>query len=318
MPREFIFVTKEATPGVFDDEAAAGDKFVVRIDRANGFNALDTPVQWRLRSVEASNRVVQTGNEQVTSSGSLSTLMYPSQASLLALWGGTITGDPPEPPFTLTFDHARMMEDAPTNTMVIERYVGCMCQTFRMQANNQGDGVLTRSDFTFLHMGRSTITDTDRPTPSLSTYPTVKPYVFQDLKGRVILRTSGSAVRTHFSSAEIFVNNIVFPFFDEDRYPSRLSWRGRDVGANIRFRLENLDDRDAMIAATANTMELKFQAGTTPNQYSLNFDFHDEVRIMSDEEDRPLDGGFYHTVGAVGMLDLTDGTDLTITAAGPV
>ena len=69
MPREFLFVTKEATPGVFDATADPADKFVVRIDRPNGFNALDVPQQWRIRSVEGSNRVVQTGNEMVSSSG---------------------------------------------------------------------------------------------------------------------------------------------------------------------------------------------------------------------------------------------------------
>lgn len=314
--REFLFVTKEAVPGVFDDEAAAADKFVIRLDRANAFNALDTPVQWRLNDAAGSNRTVQTGNEQVTSTGSLATIAYPTQAPLLAGWGCNLIGDPYEQ-YTLTFDHGRIMEDA-SDTLVLERYVGCKNQTYKLAANNSGDGVVARSEFTFMHMGRSTITSTDRPTPSLSTYPTVKPYVFQDLKGGLILRTTGSSVRTHFASVEINVNNIIFPFFDEDRYPSRLSWRGRSVGANIKFRLENLTDREAMLAAAANEMSLLFSSGVTPNQYTLKFDFHDQVRVMTAAEDRPLDGGFYNNLTTLGMIDLAAGTDLTLTATGPL
>lgn len=316
MPREFLFATKEAVPGVFDTAAITADKFVVRTDRQS-FNALDVPVQWRIRDAAGSNRVIQTGNEQATADGSLSTILYPTQAPMLVKWGATIASDPPEPPFTITFDHMRMMEDS-ANTVEIRRYLGCKCKDFTLNANNSGDGVVCRTDYTFAHMGESVISSTDRPTPALSTYPSIKPYVFQDLSGGLILRTSGSAVRTHFASVSIKVANIIYKFYDENRYPDRLSWRGRDVSADIKFRLEDLDDRDAMIAATANTMEILFDAGVTPNRYTLNFDFHDEVRIMSDQEDRPLDGGFYHTVGALGMIDLTDGTDLTVTTTGPL
>jgi len=312
MPREFLYVTKEATPGTFDAAAAAGDKFVIRLDRSNAFNALDKPRWWVLRDMAGSNRKVQAGNEQVESAGSLSTILYPTQAALLINWACTISGDPPEQ-YTLTFDHVRMMEDA-SNTLVYRRYVGCKCSTFKLAANNQGDGMVVRTDYGFMHMGESTITVVDRPTPALSTYPSIKPYVFQNLAGNLIL----GGARTNFASVEINVGNIIFPFYDESRYPSRLSWRGRDAGASVRFRLKDQDDRTAMIAATDRTMEILFEAGTTPNAYSCNFDFHDAVKTMTVEEDRPLDAGFYQTTGADAHIDLTDGTDMTVTVAGPV
>ncbi len=312
MPREFLHVTKEATAGTFDTLAAAADKFPIRLDRANAFNALDKPINWNIRDAAGSNRPIQTGNEQVASTGTLSTILYPTQQAVLVGWACNIVGDPLEQG-TVTFDHVRMLED-PANTIVYRRYVGCKCQTFKLAATNSGDGVVVRTDYTFMHMGESVITVADRATPALSTYPSIKPYVFQDLAGNLIL----GGARTNFASAEINVNNIVFPFFDESRYPSRLSWRGRDVSASIKFRMKDQTDRTAMLAASAQTMEILFDSGVTPAAYSLKFDFHDSVRTLTVEEDRPLDAGFYQTVGATGYLDLTAGTDLAVTSIGPI
>ena len=120
VPRECVRITTETVPGTYN---SGGTVILPRLIKDNAFTGIPEPMQYIIRTADASNRKAQTGYGQVATKCKLSTPWYFSQSATLIPLAIAVGSGPLVLP-TCTIDHMTMLEDN-SNTKIYTRYLGC-------------------------------------------------------------------------------------------------------------------------------------------------------------------------------------------------
>lgn len=293
--QEFLRITKEATFGVFD--AAATETAIIQLDQANAFTMRAKPLRWSIRTHGSNNRRVQTGSAKTQLAGSLSTLIYPSQAALLLPWGADLDATTGQA-YSVTIDHAITMEDA-TPTVIYRRYLGCKVGSMNIAGSDESQLLRLKLDLVAQKPSAAAITATDFPTPTLADYPADAPYLFQHAAAGFTL--DGSV--TEFNSFDLTVKNILDATFNASQYVTRIKNCGRDVDLKTKLVYQRATDRAKFEGVTAITIGAVFTNGVN----TLTFDLNTKNFYADVSDDLPLDKVKYQEVSLESYVDGTDG-----------
>ena len=309
MARQALRFTQEVVPGTFPGSPAAGTQTNLRLVGDDAYPGRVAPNLFYVRDAAGSNRNVAAGAATFKCDGSLSTLLYYSQAKLMLPWACNIISDGGgsfKPAYTGTFDHLAQMEDAGP-TLIYDRSLGAVCESVTIRGTNGGDGVKVTFAATFKYLGIATITATDFPMPALTAYPAGQPVVFEQIAGNFSL----GGARTGFRSFEIQVKHVIDQIYDESAYPQAIKWCGRDVSWKVDMRHRSVADRAAFNAVTAQTASIALTDGTT----TITFDFKTNNIISAVTDSQPLAKAHYQSLDGMVLVDAAAGTDLAVTVA---
>lgn len=312
MAREFLRLTQETAFNVFPTTPGVGSQLIVSLPQSNSFTMQPKVDPYMIRSAGFNNRRVMTGSFTADLPGNIMTYIRPNQAAYLFGLASNLTGGNCLDLASFTADNAWMLEDGSCSPEY-RRFTGCKCN-LSFQLTNTGQGSLMLATMAIMAAGATPLTGsgsisvTDFPTPAAGDYPdNTRPYSFFDCAGGL---TIGGA-RTDFMSLGFDFGNILKSFRGETKYPSRISWRGRDPKLTVKCLYKTLADRINYEAVTPVTVSVTFTEG--PNSVALNL--HGVNVISNIEDDRPIDDFFVQTLTIENLIDTTAGTDLTVTVA---
>lgn len=297
--RQWCRITKEATFGTFDASAIAGDIAWITLDADNAFSMVQTPEFGEIRSAHAGNRVLQAYTNTTTLAGTLRTPFYHSQAALLLGWATTLTSNELS---SFTIDHF--------DSIRTWRHLGCKVRRLRIAGSARAES--GKIPLIFDLVGKKT--ESAAPTlaePATSVFPTALPYMFQESVGGLVVRDSGSAVRTAYQSFALDIANILSAEHEEDRYVDEIAYCGRDVMLDVDFKYRSAADRALMEAATALVVKLTLTKGAN----SVLFDLLTNATIRSLGRNIPLGNLARESMQVKGAFVGASGTDLSITIA---
>jgi hypothetical protein len=298
MPREFLRVTPETTPGTFN---AGGTHSLIDLDQANAYTLRPKPILVEIRTAGGNNlRATQVGRKE-NLNGNLNWLLHGSQAALFVDWccakpDGTLP--------SYTVDHCLMMED-PLSTLVYSRTLGVYVGQAGVTASEQNQVV--RANLQLVGTNVATITTTDFPTPVPADFANDPILTFEDATGGLML---GGTARLDIENFDLTIKNLIDVKFFLGKYPLKLRYCGRDVDWTSRLQFASMVPRNALTDQTQIAASIAFDNGTN----SLSFDMHGK-NYFSDVADQ-IDHGkvFLQQISMKAFVDPATGTELTATA----
>lgn len=306
MAREFLRLTKEQTYGTFDAAAASSDIVQIDLTGDNAFTMRPRPRMWSIRSAAGNSVRRLTGSSQMEVGGRLTTLLFPSQQSLLLPWGCSPSGTPNDL-FSVTADHGVLLEDG--TTIKRRRYLGTKVRTIEVGAEaGTADGNLVRVTYELVAQQPAS-PDPDAtafPAPQLTDYPTDAPYVFQHASGGFKV----ASTRSEYDRISIRITNNLHVPFHGGQYITRCRYKGRDVNFTFHNLYLAVTDRVAYEAITAQDAEVLFTNGA----HTAKFDFNTKNYFVDGiEDDLPLSSGYYQSLSLQAYLDAAAGSDFALT-----
>jgi hypothetical protein len=251
------------------------------------------PARQVIRTADAGNRRIQVVANRQVISGTLKTLLYPTQAAYI-MTANTITGTPPVlPSYSFEFfDSTR-----------VQRYLGGMCSGMRISSNAQQDYVSLETDWIFQSLDA---TFTVFAQPAQSNYPTENPYQHVNSSGNVKL--GGTAI-TLYKQVDINLKNVLVGTWDETSTISALYYCGRDLDFTAVPQYTAATYRTDYEGQTPLTWIIKW-ANAVP--HSVTFTCEASGYIDSIGDDLPLDGPGYQSLANQIFFDKSAATDFAV------
>lgn len=290
--RQWLAVTPETTYGTYN---TAGSPTWIRLWDSNAFTMRPRPLVATIRSADGGNRRRQRVASRQFSSGALSTLFYPSQASVLLNWAATLSSYVPQ---SCTIDH--------WDGVRARRYLGCLVKTLAIRsAATENDGVATLA-FELVALQPAS-PDPSLPEPAATLFPVETPYTHQQSAGLV---TIGST-RSKYRSLEITIGNRLVPTWDESVYPTAIYWTGRDIDFSTAIQYLSATDRASFESQTPLACSVGWSQASPAHSVAMNFEAANYLDRVID--DLPLDGAGYQSLSLQSFFDNTALNDLTMT-----
>lgn len=316
MAREFLQIVKESALGTVMGTPVAGtDSIYIRLTEAQSFQ-MDTALE--VETIPWGGGLSTPGelvSDHYSCRGSLSTLLYPSQAKFLLDWAITKVNQTPTPKLpwvtsepngdlaSCSVYHAIMYADG---TFERKRFAGTKVARGRVEVNRQGTTARLSLDLVAARsygnqMDASTDPDaTEFPAPAESAYPS-GPYTFKNTAG---LLKVGST-RTQYESLSIDWTNTLDGRWFETSYLTMLPFLGRSATLEAQLLLKvSPNDRTAYEALTAQDSEVSFTNGVT----TTKIDFNGQNKIMSLPPNLPQNQVFMRTLRLQNLFDPTIGS----------
>lgn len=306
--QRWLRITKELTWATFDGtgstptpttstvlwiELTGPDSYVLDAD----------PKRWTIRTADGGNLRTQRGSHRKGFTGSLNTLLYPSQAAQLLGWFMTPTGSGASkalPSFTCDFWNGRRA----IRTLGVRVSKG----TIKSTDSDTDPNVMLSLEL----LGKSQVDDgtITLAEPAISVFPlaTEIPFNHTHMSGHLTIAGSG---RTGIKSATVEVNNVLYAPFFESTTIDRASYNGRDVGATLELVDPTETDRTNFesqvksalaigwtISSPAKAIAIDMQGSCYPGSYKANASFSEDDAA---------------TFGFEAFRDNTSGTDMAVT-----
>jgi hypothetical protein len=291
--QQWLRITKESTYGV----RGAGAVAWVRLYQANPFTVRAVPQRQVIRSADASNRRRQVVAARKVYTGSMNTLFYPSQASFF-LTAATTIGD------TYTNDLDSYTIDYYDSTRTNFGLLGCKISQLTLSSSATQDYVPMSINWTAQQLDTTTVLSQ----PVDGNFPSEVPYEHTETAGQI---TVAGSTLTKYSSATVTINNVLAPTWDEQPYITNLYYAGRDVDYSIAAQYISSSFRTAFEAQTALTNILKWNRTGSGNSVTLTVNTKNYIGSIQDQI--PLDGPAYQTIGFQCFYDTGSSTDMTVT-----
>lgn len=303
MPAQFVRLTTESTYNAYNSAGATLDLF---LPSGNAQTIRPDAKFWEIADAGVGNRLVRRNVGWTSVGGTISTLLFPSQAPALLALAATFVSSPPCYDIaSFTVDHAIFLDFG--CTAIYRRYTGCKISNLALSADMSDGGYPWVAKIDVIGSTPRTITSSDFATPTLGSYPADDPYLFGEAAGNVVV----GAARTNFQSLSVVVANTIGAFRDENPYASSVSWFSRRIGFGGKFRFKSNADRLLYEAGTKQAASLELNNGT----HTVTFGFGGQTIIDSIADDLPMNDFDTYTLSMTSMMDgtLSPPTDLTIT-----
>lgn len=273
-----------------------------------------------LRTALARNRPDKSVGTTNTLTGSLRTLLYPSQDNLLVAWGFTRVdmgsgGTSDDVPWTTT-EPARDLASATFAAMVEDdslnqekyRYNGCKCNrmTLAMDAGTMGGAAVLTADWTGSERAASHANDVE---PTKTFYPSTAPYHLSD----AALTVNGSSI-SNFKSLSIMVENEVEARIDNRTYAQPIRGWGRTVTIQARQLYKNSPDIQALFLARTSLSSCTVVL-THPTSPTLTFDLKAAAQVTEYQRFRPLGTAHEEQYTITAFYDRSASNDMTVAFA---
>jgi hypothetical protein len=306
MGLQLVRITKEVTFATYNSSGThvdvflpMGDAMTVRVD----------PQMWSIKDAGQGNRFIKMNVGRKNVGGSLSTYLFPSQATFFLGLAAGLTGTAPcldLPSFTV--DHIIYTDNSCATYG--KRYLGCKFGDSSISCDDSDNGCLTTFKGSIIGSTAADITLSDFPNPSLSAYPADDPFQLYHTAENTGALTIGT-VRHDYKSMTIDFKNVLKPFGGEKRFASRVNYFGRQVDFTARLLLTGNADRAVYEAGTKRAVSVIFDNGVN----TATLDFGTNCAVMSLSDQFPIDDYFTQTIGFTALVDptLSPATDLTIT-----
>jgi hypothetical protein len=297
--QSWLRLTQEATFGIRNPSPSASQVIWVRLYQDNPFGMRPVPARQIIRSADASNRRRQVVHGRTVYTGSLSTLLYPTQASyLMTAIQGLGTNVPNQlPSYTLDyFDSTR-----------VQGYLGCTAQTATLTSNAQTDYVPVSLSWIGQQIDVN-LTALTQPTDG--NFPLEVPYEHVESAGNI---TVGGATLSKYSSLTTTINNVLVGTWDELPFISACYYCGRDVDFTARVQYLSTIFRQQFETQAPLVCSLKWNR--LSGGHSLTVNCETTTYIGSIEDEIPLGGPAYQTIAFQVFYDPFSGSDISVTAA---
>lgn len=290
---QLVRLTQETTYNTFPGTPGAGTQQDIFLPVGNAMTVRAMPQFAMIRDAGQANRTIRKNIGRTAVSGSLQSLLFPSQtAYVLGLAAGIVGSAPCLDLPSFTIDNLQVL---PVCASVYRRYTGCKVGQFTLSADQSEGGMYAIWKADIIGSTPLAITSTDFPTPALSAYPTDDPFEFFHIAGHV---TIGGA-RTNIQSLQLTINNMTKSFPDENRFANNVGWFGRDVTLSLKLLYKSAADRLAYEAGTKQAVSVAFNNGTT----TLTINMQGVCNMDSVEDDLPLDDYFTQTLTLSSLVD---------------
>ena len=324
IPREFLYITEEATYKTFNGSPVLGtNQLVIRLDSDNSFTMRATPMTQDVMYGGGFAVPAYSVSDEIALTGKLSLKLCYSQAAILMPWlvtrinsGGTspwTTAEPPGDLASMTIDHGIYQDDS--KTYKLTRYLGTKPTDWdlscsRAQRIAQLDIGLVASTY----QGNTFDSSSD---PTVST-PTDANYATDAIVfGHFGLDTSSAefvigSARTRFESIKVSVKNVIDARPFEKRFVQIARCVGRSWTASGDMLLV-ASPTDRLSYETLATQAVKLIATNGTNTATLNFETANLIRPLTDN--LANERLYMRSVGVAGFYDVGNTNDMTWTYA---
>jgi len=263
---QWLRLTTESTYGTFD---SGGTETYIRLHTDNAFNMIPVPGRKEINSADGGNRPVQNVSSTMRYAGSLTTLLYPTQAAALLGWVATLTAKQLSSMSVDFYDSVR-----------VRRYLGAKAAKATISCGaEQDEGILTlQLDLVAQTKAGSDPTFTE---PAFSVFPTETPYTFQQSTTGF---TVGGATRTKYNRFSCTITNKLAATMDELGYISGLNYCGRNVDFSTSFQYTANTDQGNYESQSALDCSIVFTHTTN----ALTLDFNTKGRMTKRSRMLPL------------------------------
>jgi hypothetical protein len=286
----WIQFLQETTYGTFN---AAGAAFYPRLYQGNSFTPRRVVQRQIIRTADAGNRRIQVVASRQVFSGTLKTLLYPTQASYVIGAATTLTANVLNSYSCLYWDSVQAW-----------KLLGGRVSAMRISSNAQQDYVSLEIDWIFQSRDD---TYTTFPQPAQTVYPTENPYCHVNSKGYITL---AAAAVTKYKQIDITLTNILQPTWDEGTTISDALYCGRNFDFSLVPQYTSATFRSDYEQQTPLAWVIEW---ANPVPHSISFNGESSGYIDSIADDLPLDGPGYQTLASQLFFDRTAATDFTVT-----
>lgn len=307
MALQMLRLTQETTYNTFQTSAPSNQQALIYLPMGDGCTIQKTPMYIPLRDAGQGNRMTRRLLGRYTVGGSIKTPLFPSQAALLLGWASTFVGTTPCLNLhSFTVDRVMFLDD--TCTPIYQRTTGCKIDKFDLMADATDSGFLLNCSIDVMgSIYDDTITVTDFPTPSYTSYPVDNPYEFFHLAGNLTI----NAARTNFSSFSLSIDNILKSFAQETPNVGNIDYFGRDITWSSKVKYKSAADRQTWNTGALFPVSAEFNNGA----HSVTFNLEASNSFTGVGDSMPIDDYFTQTISGQALLDQTANTDLAITIA---
>lgn len=250
----------------------------IRLAGDTAFKGTKTPIRTAIRSADSQNRRLQNISAKYSVSGSLRTPLYPSQATAILGWAGTLAGSPPDLA-SLCAEHFDGVQG--------RKYVGGKITQLALASDAESQYATLDIQFLFKDC-------TDEAVTAPSDYPTESPCLHTELAGAFSV---GGAIAL-FDRFHCTIKNTIVAKFYESATIAMATWAGREVDVQAHCAYTDTALRALFEGQTAATMSAAYSGGPTLTFGAVNF-------VSDRSTELPLGGideqGF--TVQAFGASD---------------
>lgn len=291
-------ITQEGTGGTnygtFNASAIAAQILVPTLIGGNPFTMRKTPIRQIIRTADAGNRRKFVVAPRSGVAGGLNTILHPDQA---AFWMTAATGLTSNLLPSYTIDY--------WDSVQAHRFLGCEIQTLRISSTAQTD-YLTLA-ISWIGQKRDA-TFTTFSAPAETEYSTLVPYQHFESAGHITL--GGSAI-TKYKNVDLTIGNVMAPTWDELQFISALYYCGRDFDFTFGPQYLATPLRGDLETQAALTFVLNWTRVSPA--HALTIDCKTASFVSTVDDDLPLDGAGYQSVGVQTFFDATNTTDFAVT-----
>jgi hypothetical protein len=303
--REYLLVVKESalnTP--MASPVLNTDMFYIRLAEGNSFKMRAKPVIQTINYGGGFAVAAEAISDRYDVTGSLDTILYPTQAQFLLDWSSTrinsgqtlpwVTTEPPGDLASCTVYHAIKQSTGAYN---LKQFSGVKITSWKVDVSSDG----TIAKLSLGLMGSKQVgfgtetgdpTSTPFPAPAETSYPT-GPYTFAMTSGQLSI---GGSTRSGYASLSIDVSNVIDGEWFETSYRQVIQFQGRSSKLMTKlFYKPSPNDGIAYELLTAQAASVTFVNGVT-NQ-NLTVTYNGQNTITDLPYDLPLD--------KVYMIDMT-------------
>lgn len=296
-------IIQETTYGAYN---SAGATCYPRFTGGNAFTPRRVPQRQVIRSADAGNRMIQVVANRRVFTGTMQTLLYPTQAAYWAtmLTLGTDSNGYITPP-SYSFQY--------WDSIQAWRLLGGKAKTITITSSAEQDYVSMSVEWVFQDRDN---TFTTYAQPAESVYPVESPYQHHETSSNC---TIGGTAFTNYKTLSLTFANVLQGPWNELQTISYLYYCGRDM--KFSFGPEYL-------ATAANPSGTTFRTDyeqQTPlafvlewirasPSHSLTIQCESSAYMSNIQDDLPLDGPGYQAIDVDVFFDKTAATDFAITA----
>jgi hypothetical protein len=292
--QQWLRLTRENAYGVRNPSPSGSDVLWIRLYQANPFGMRPVPQRQIIRSADAGNRRRQVVAARKVLTGTLNTLLYPSQASYLMTALTTFSSNDLNSYTIDYFDSTR-----------IQGYLGCKARVGTITSQATQDYLTISVDWIGQQLDSSFVSFAQ---PVDGNFPLEVPYEHAESAGQM---TVGGSTLSLYNSCGVTIGNVIVGTWDEQPYITRAYYCGRDVNFSFGAQYIATTFRTAFEAQSTLTCSLKWNRPSGPNSVTLNCETKTYIGSISDQI--PLDGPAYQTVAFESFYDVGGSTDLAVT-----
>ncbi len=288
----WMSIYQESTYGQFN---SGGSIAYPRLAGGNAFTMRKVPQRQVIRTADAGNRPIQVVSARKVYAGTLNMLLYPSQASY---WITALTGLSSNalPSYSIQY----------WDSVQAWRFLGCIAQSGKITSSATADNVMLSINW-IAQQRDATFTSFSQP--AISNYPTEVPYEHVESASNFTL---SSVAITKYKTLEVNIANVLVGTWDEQQYITSLLYCGRDLTFSFGPQYLATAYRTEFENQTALTFSANWTRTSPSHSLTINCETNSYMSTIDD--DLPLDGPGYQSIGVQVMYDPNNSTDFTATA----